>query len=364
MDPGIGKNQAEETYAGRLRLGVVGCGRVFERYHLPALKRSPDWDLVAVCEFLKERREWIQKSYQGVSAFESFPELLENSTLDALLITTPPVTHSHLAIRALERGLHVLVEKPMALNILQGQMMLEAALQSRKHLWVGFNRRFRRSSVDLKGRLEHVPVDSIQEIRYLNESPPRQTVTPYLGDDSKGGGVLDDVASHQVDLLAWLLSQPVEEVRVCHSSKNKDSAASARYELRFKNGLIAYCEAVHSRTYFESLQIKLQDRTVLAYPAGVIEGRFAQTKWIRFYCKLKNNAHLAFQKLRRKPNVSADSFERQLRSFAAAIRNEIGHQIGADARDGLRVVRAIQTCRESLRSGGKWQSLNQQERTI
>ncbi len=346
------------------RIGVLGCGRVFEKYHLPALKQIRDWKLIAICDPLEERVRRIQSSFPGLFAFETPSAFFEQPELDAVLITTPPATHCQLSIQALNRGLHVLVEKPMALNVSEASLMQETALRVQKHLWVGFNRRFRRPSADLKGRLEHVPVDSIQEIRYLNESPPRQTVTTYVGDDSKGGGVLDDVASHQVDLLAWLLSQPVKEVRVCHPPKNKDSAASARYELRFANGLIAYCEAVHRRTYFESLQIKLQDRTLLAYPAGVIEGRFVQTKWIRFYCKLKNNAHLAFQKLRRQPNVSADSFERQLRSFAAAIRNEIGDQTGADAIDGLRVVRAIQACRESLRSGGKWQSLNPQERTI
>ena len=340
-----------------LRLGVVGCGRVFERYHLPALKRSSDWNLVAVCESLKERRKWIQKSCQRLSVFESFSELLENSTLDAVLITTPPVTHRQLAIQALERGLHVLVEKPMALNTSEGQLMLAAALQSRKHLWVGFNRRFRRPYIDLKERLERVPVDSIREIRFLMESPLRQTVTPYLGDDSKGGGVWDDLASHQLDLLAWLTNQPVKEVRAWHSPKKGTSAAFARYEIKFENHLHAYCEVVRSHAYFESIQIKLQDCTLLAYPTGVLESRFGSTKWIKYYCKLKTNANLALLKLRRKPNVSADSFERQLRSFAGAIRGENRDLMGADARGSLASVFAVQACRESLESGGIWKSV-------
>src|SRR5262245_19765029 len=76
-----------------LRLGIVGCGRVVECYHLPALKSSPDWQLVAICEPLAERREWVQQRYPGLPAFASLTELLNGSAAEALLIATPPATH-------------------------------------------------------------------------------------------------------------------------------------------------------------------------------------------------------------------------------------------------------------------------------
>src|SRR5262245_66144076 len=107
--------QAKQPVRGNerqpLRLGIVGCGRVVEWYHLPALKSSPDWQLVAICEPLAERREWVQQRYPGLPAFASLTELLNGSAAEALLIAKPPATHYPLAIHALAARLHVLQAK-------------------------------------------------------------------------------------------------------------------------------------------------------------------------------------------------------------------------------------------------------------
>lgn len=76
----------------RLRLGAVGCGWVFVYYHLPSLRKSPDWTLVSVCDVSKEFLDWFQRFFAGTKCFRSFPDLLRSSTLDAVLITTPPAT--------------------------------------------------------------------------------------------------------------------------------------------------------------------------------------------------------------------------------------------------------------------------------
>ena len=341
----------------QLRLGVVGCGQVFERYHLPALKRSLNWKLVAVCEPLKERREWIQKSFQELSTFESFPTFLQKSYLDAVLITSPPATHSELAIQALEMGLNVLVEKPMALNSKEALLMLKASIRAQKQLWVGFNRRFRRPYLNLREELAAIPKDSIRAIYFELVFDPQnwKTVTPYLGEDSKGGGVLDDVASHQVDLLPWLLDQRVKEVKAEHSIRN--GVKCVKYRLKFEDELVANCLAGHGRSYSENLEIQLEDRKLLTYPCGVLETRWMSPSLVRSYCQLKTASHLILHKLTQKPNFTLESFEKQFSSFAAVIQDEKGPFLGADAKSGVRSLQVIQACRESLEFGGSWKSL-------
>ena len=340
-----------------LRLGVVGCGRVFQRYHLPGVKRSGAWQLVAACDDSEQRLEWVQESVPGLSVFESFPELLESSGLDAVLITTPPESHHELAVQALGKGLHVLVEKPMALGPSEGLSMLDESLRAQKLLWVGFTKRFRQPYMDLKRRLALVPTDEIRDIRFLCHGDHRTPFTRYLGDDARGGGVLDDLASHQIDLLAWLIGQPVKEVRARPLSKTEDESICARYELRFENDMVAYCEAVRNQAYLEMLHVGLQGRTVTAHATGIFESHRVPPKWISSYCKIRASAHFALGKLTQRPSVTAHSFETQLRCFAAAIRNEKPPIVGADGRCGVRVLETIRACRDSLRSGGAWKSL-------
>ena len=154
------------------RIGVLGCGRVFEKYHLPALKQIRDWKLIAICDPLEERVRRIQSSFPGLFAFETPSAFLEQPDLDAVLITTPPATHCQLSIQALNRGLHVLVEKPMALNVCEASLMQETALRAQKQLWVGFNRRF--WATRSVGRLVY-PVGEPGEGRFY----PPQADCPY-----------------------------------------------------------------------------------------------------------------------------------------------------------------------------------------
>ncbi len=343
----------------RLKLGVVGCGRVFERYHLPALKQSPNWKLGAVCEPLKQRREWIQEIFQEVAVFESLPSFLEAPALDAVLITTPPATHCQLALQVLEKGLPVLVEKPMALTVSEASLMLETSRRAQKPLWVGFNRRFRAPYLNLKEKLAVIPKDSIQAIRFdlILDSQNWQSVTPYMGQEAAGGGVLDDVASHQLDLLAWLLDQPVTEVKAAYLANKEAGLEGVKYDLKFKNDLVANCVAAHGPRYSENLEIELKDRVLVAYPSGVLETGWLPESWIGAYGRLKTTAHLIFHKLTQKPNVTLESFQKQFNAFAAAVRNEQETFPGADARSGLHSLQAIQACRDSLQAGGDWKSL-------
>ena len=338
--------------AGTLRLAVAGCGTLFERYYLPALARSNVWNLVGACDPSAARRQWLQHAWRGLVVCERLSQLLEVRNLDALFILTPPDTHYRLGLEALDAGLHVLVEKPMALNAADAQRILEASRRAGRQLWVGFTRRFRAPYQALKTLLGDGLVREIAALRcHMCFTPVAWgAVTGYLGDESKGGGVLHDVASHQVDLLAWLLGQPIEAVRVREGS----AASRVTYDLRFVNGLVAQCVAEHGQSYREHLEVALPGRTVAAHAAGVLQSRHLPAAWAEHYGRVLTRLDGIARRVSGRPNVTSESFAMQCAAFAAALRGGNPFPRGADARDGAASVRAIDACSRALPNPGTW----------
>ena len=348
-------------FSGKLRLGVVGCGRVFERYHLPALLKSADWKLAAACEALQERREWIRRFCPDLAVFKSYEKFLSDPSLEAVLIATPPEMHFELSIKALDAGLHVIVEKPVALHLEEAKQLLEASHRSKRKLQIGFNRRFNQYYSELKKKLSLIPHDHIKSVfsKLIINYDNWNAVTAFHGKDSEGGGVLDDVASHQIDLVPWLLEDKVKSVVANLTGKNIEAGSEyVKFELKFRKGLIAKCEAGHGAKYTENLEIQLDNRKFLAYPAGFFELQRMPTGLVHFYGRLKTFLHFANHRLFRKPNVNLKSIEKQLCSFAAAVRGETDALTGADARSGIDSLQITQACRKSIQSGGSWIELN------
>lgn len=334
-----------------LRIGVVGCGRVFERFHLPALGRTPSLTLAAVCDPDPRRLEWIsRRSLRPAAAYASLDDLLESSEIpEALLILTPPGTHANLAVRALERGVHVLVEKPMALTASEGRAMVDAARGAGRVLQIGFTRRFRAPYQQLRERLERLERSTVRSIRFelAFSTAGWNALTTFLGDDARGGGVFDDVFSHQVDLVCRLLGAAPDEVRATLASEG--TAVSS--ELRFGT-LVVACSAAHGR-YREHLTVELAGRGILEATGSRFRHTGARFPALRRRrAMLMDRVALVEDRLLRRPNVSLSSFERQLGDFERAARALPA--TGASGEDGVLVLRVLEACRESARRRGAW----------
>lgn len=328
---------------------------MFERHHLPALRKSRDWQLVAACDPVPERRALVQRSVDGkLPIFESLSELLGSVPADAVLIATPPDTHRVLAVQALRAGLHVLVEKPMALNTPDARAMLEASRQADRHLWVGFSRRFLPAYIELRTRLTRIPKRHIRSVRFDFFADIRnwRAVSTYRGDDSRGGGVVDDIMSHQLDLLPWLLNLDIQEIS-SESASVDGGGQRVRCSVRFADGLVAQCDARHADRYLETVEIQLADRTLVAHWRQGVDETWHESGLLKSLARLAGVARSARQAVRRSSPM-AYSFAKQLAAFAAVVRGHKPLLMGADAVSGLRNVLAIHACRQSLESEGRW----------
>lgn len=322
---------------------------------MPALKRCPEWKVVGACDPLRERREWMRRQLEHVSLYESFAGLAEGCRPHAALVATPPNTHREIVVRALETGIHVLVEKPMALTAAEAEEMWQTSLRVGKRIGVGFSRRFKRSYQELRQRLASLPSSDLRLIRFdlVGNAEAWQPVTDFLGDDGRGGGALDDLASHQLDLLPWLVGQRVRRLRARRQSPTEHRWQRFAYELEFENGLTALCSVGHAPGREENLQVELRDHQLIVDADRVLELRRNSAAWTRAYCRLRR----LYERMMGRQRATEDAmtpFARQLQSFAAAVRN--GGQLVevADASRGVDTVRLVEACRRSMRSSGSW----------
>src|SRR2546429_7653732 len=127
-----------------LVLGIIGCGRVSQRFHLPALRFVPAIKVAALADVDPSRVETVARQFSNARCYSEPGELLADSELNAVAICTPPQRHAELALAALAAGKHVLVEKPLAVTIADGERMLRGAEMSNKIAAIGFNLRCHR----------------------------------------------------------------------------------------------------------------------------------------------------------------------------------------------------------------------------
>jgi len=100
-----------------MRVGVIGCGEVATKIHMPCLLKIPEVELTSMCDLNQERSLRVAKKFGVPSSYASASQMLEEEWLDIVHICTPPESHLELALMALDAGCHVLIEKPFVFKV-------------------------------------------------------------------------------------------------------------------------------------------------------------------------------------------------------------------------------------------------------
>ncbi|MBB5157681.1 Gfo/Idh/MocA family protein [Saccharopolyspora phatthalungensis] len=197
-----------------LRVGVIGIGWA-GRQHLDAYQALPDVEIVAIAGQEPELLHSLGEQYGARMLFENWEDLLESAELDAISIAVPTFLHAPVAIAALKRGVHVLSEKPLARNGVEGQQMVDAARSAGRVLDIVFNHRLR-GDIQTLGEIIHR--GELGRPYYAKASWMRRRGIPKLGSwftdqEKSGGGPLADIGVHVLDYALFLLGEPrVESV--------------------------------------------------------------------------------------------------------------------------------------------------------
>ncbi|MFI5201177.1 MAG: Gfo/Idh/MocA family protein [Candidatus Kapaibacterium sp.] len=195
----------------KVKLALIGCGNVAQVVHLPVLERMSDVEIAAVVDPDKRKAQAVAARGNIPASFTSLDALLASpiaGDLHAIDLCTPTDTHRPLAIQAMEAGLDVLVEKPIARTVKEAREMVNCAEKTGRKLMVGMNNRFRPDTMLLKTFIEK---HELGKIFYIKSGWLKQqsSSSPWHQQKEKsGGGVILDLGIAMLDLGLWLLNYP------------------------------------------------------------------------------------------------------------------------------------------------------------
>ncbi|MDW8289766.1 MAG: Gfo/Idh/MocA family oxidoreductase [Armatimonadota bacterium] len=189
-----------------LRVGLIGAGGI-GRTHLASYDRVREAQIVAIVDINEEvaRAAALQV---GAQVFRSVEQMLEQVELDAVDICTPPANHLEVALPAIERGLHVLCEKPLAHHPDAARQMVRAAEQRGVYLMTAFCHRFHPPVVALKRLIDAGDLGEVVMFRNRFAGPFPGVEERWFSDkEVAGGGVLMDTSVHSIDLFRFLVGE-------------------------------------------------------------------------------------------------------------------------------------------------------------
>lgn len=200
----------------KYRIGVIGCGSIAEIAHFPSIHKTPEAELVACCDINGERARLAAQKWDAKAWYSDYHDFFAKSEMDAVIIATPPNVHRNQALAAAKVGVHVIVEKPMAVTNTEAWDIVKACREHGVKLMVGCDRRFWTQNqwakqLVVQGVIGRVLMAraSLHEHWHLYQN--HVAVTDFrLRADVTGGAALTDTGAHAIDLLTWLVGNKVK----------------------------------------------------------------------------------------------------------------------------------------------------------
>ncbi len=340
--------------AKKLRLAVIGLG--MGAGHVRGYQEDGRAEVVALCDLDRKRLERVGKE-RGVSQlFSDADGMFRSVGLDAVSVAVPNKFHAPLTIAALRRGLHVLCEKPMAMNASQAHRMIDAARQARRNLMINFSYRFSDMSAALK---QQVDAGVVGDIYFGRTVWHRRRGIPGLGGwftnkDLAGGGPLIDLGVHRLDLALWLMGYP-EPVSVSGSTHNVIAKEVARRQhksftvedlacgiVKFANGAVLIVEASWAANINEPEQMVT---TLCGTRGGLVQRNVGG--WYDFTAEIytEEGGNLFTKKLDQSLAPSPSSYS----EFISSIVEK--RQPSASGEHGLKVMRILDGIYKSAATG-------------
>jgi len=242
-----------------VRYAIIGCAASIVPTHLRALAQVPNAQIVGMADINAERGS-ARAAEVGCAFFTDHRALLADLRPDIAVITTPHPFHPSIAYDCFAAGVHVLVEKPMAVEVAEADAMIEAAEAAGRILAVNFQQRFRPAIESVRRLIDAGELGTL--LRVLCVEPWFRTAAYYRTATwrgtwaGEGGGVLMNQAPHTLDLLCYLAGQPSKvwgwTRTVVHAIETEDTAQAM---LEYASGASGY---LNINTIEAGLQRRLQ----------------------------------------------------------------------------------------------------------
>jgi predicted dehydrogenase len=211
---------------GPLRIGVIGVG-IMGSNHARVLAGISGIQFVGIADPDPGQRQLVDRVL-GIPTFEHFEGLLKLG-LDAVTIAAPTHLHHDIALACIARGIHVLVEKPIASSVEEGRSIIAAARRAGLTLMVGHVERFNPAVIAIKDAIRGEDILSIAITR-VGPFPPRMSNV----------GIVIDLAVHDIDLIRWFTDSDIVEVQPQLSNAVAEREDIALLQFRTASGVLAH----------------------------------------------------------------------------------------------------------------------------
>lgn len=252
-----------------IRWGILGCGNVTELKSGPAFRKPPFSSIAAVMRRDGAKgADYAQR--HGVGRWhDSADALINDPGVNAVYVATPPGSHCELALKVAEAGKPCYVEKPMARNAAECQLMVDAFASAGLPLFVAYYRRGLPHFTEVKEMIDSGRYGALVSLRYHFSSGHQLAGTPdgwRFQPEISGGGLFWDLGSHVLDLFDWWLG-PLQAV---HGHALKRSAASPVEELVAMTAVSA--RGVSLAADWSFISLRDQDRFELVFEHAIVTG--------------------------------------------------------------------------------------------
>ena len=330
-----------------INIGVIGCG-----YWGPNLIRNfiacPETNLLWVCDKDKKRLEKVMAPYPGVNSAEDIHDILSDKNVDAVAIATPVHTHFPLAVTCLENNKHVLVEKPLASSVEQGEELVRLAKENNLQLMCDHT--FCYTGVVRKMK-ELVDSGELGELLYFD------SVRINLGLFQQDINVIWDLAPHDLSILDFIIDETPVSVSahgVSHAGNNLENIAYVS---------LGYNSSFISHFHLNWLSpVKIRKTIICGSEKMLVWNDLDPAEKIKIYDKginVKRDDHENRGRLlvsyrsgnMYAPHVSqAEALSLMVKEFASSINEKRSSLTDGEA--GLRVLKILEATQRSIKADG------------
>lgn len=192
---------------GKLRIGVIGAGRIGKLHSNNLANRVPNAQLVCISDVYEPAAK-AQAEKLGIAYTTDYNDILNDPTIDAVFICSSTDTHSPISIEAAKAGKHIFCEKPIDHDLDKIKAVLEEVKKAGVKYQVGFNRRFDRNFKHVHDVVKNGGIGDVQIVKVTSRDPE----APPISYVKVSGGIFVDMTIHDFDMVRYLSGSEVEEV--------------------------------------------------------------------------------------------------------------------------------------------------------
>ena len=298
-----------------LKVALIGIGGM-GGCHFDCYKDIKNAGVIAVCDVRKDMAE-EKVSDKNVHIYESYDELLKNEQPDYVDICTPSYMHREMSIKALEKGINVLCEKPMSLNSEDTAAIIAAAEKSGKIFMTAHVVRFMKAYMYLKSVIDSKELGSLLRLDMKRISAvPQWSWEDWMRDTEKSGGTPIDLSIHDIDFIQYVLGEPKEVHGVYHKLRdNNDFIVS---ELVYDNCIVT------AEAAWYNYDIEFEAKFDAVFTGGMI--RYSGGELF----KNGEKVELDVSKLSKNTGINisnADGYGGEIEYFVSCVENGVKPQI-------------------------------------